>query len=378
MKNLKLIGFLMILASSLMFIQCTSDPIEGPQGLAGIDGVDGIPGTNGLNGADGGNVCLTCHNTDYKIVQYATFENTPKNGSMLRGTTYCASCHSEEGYKHTLNPFGGNGDFRVAYATIPETTRTGIGCTTCHSGGHESAGAAVSGTDAALRAKKGPIQFTEQWVSGVADFVDFGGNSNMCVQCHQPRDPYRTQITANADATVNLITTRPGPHYGTQSILFAGGMYMHEIAGTEVYPAKGSGTHKGSSCIECHMGKATSDKKSGNHSFKPNLDACKKCHTGAGVVDYNINGGQTKIKNLMKELALEIVRVSPKFSVDAEGVLVIPASQTDRNNLKDVLSKAVWNYRVLYYDHTYGLHNPKYANALVNNTIAAVKLLPTP
>ncbi|MDP3312401.1 ammonia-forming cytochrome c nitrite reductase subunit c552 [Lutibacter sp.] len=376
MKNLKLITLLMLIASSFMFVQCTSEPIAGSQGLAGIDGVNGANGTNGLNGADGGNVCLQCHNDSFKVVQPATFAMTPKNGSMLRGTTYCASCHSLEGYKHTLNVNGGNGNFRVAFATIPESTRTGIGCTTCHSGGHESAGAAVSGTDVALRAKKGPIQLTEQWVSGVADFIDLGGNSNMCVQCHQPRDPYRTQITTNADATVNLITSRPGPHYGTQSILFLGGMYMHEIAGTVAYPAKGQSVHKGASCISCHMGKATSDNKSGNHTFKPNLDNCKKCHTQAGVVDYNINGGQTKIKNLMKDLAIQINRVAPKFTIDAEGALVIPSGQTDRNNLKDVVSKAVWNYRVLYYDHTYGLHNPKYANALLANSIAALKLLP--
>jgi len=368
----------MLVVLGLLFFAlqgCSHDdyiPVPGPAGENGANGA------NGLNGIDGGNICLSCHNTGFKLLQAATFNNTPKKGSMLRGTTYCASCHSEEGYKHTLNPLGGNGNYRIAAATIPETTRTGIGCTTCHSGGHETAGAAISGTDAALRAKKGPIQFTEQWVEGVPDFVNFSGNSNMCVQCHQPRDPYRTQITTNLDNTVNLTTTRPGPHYGTQSILFAGGMYMHEIPGTVAYPAKGDGSHKNSSCIQCHMGPATSDNKSGNHSFKPNLDSCKKCHTGAGVVDYNINGGQTKIKNLMKDLVKEINRVAPAFTIDVDGQLVIPAAQTSRNNLKPDLSKAIWNYRVLYYDHSYGLHNPKYANAMLQNTIAALKLLPTP
>ena len=55
MKNLKLIGFLMILASSLMFIQCTSDPIPG------IAGADGINGENGADGTDGRRVEWTCH-----------------------------------------------------------------------------------------------------------------------------------------------------------------------------------------------------------------------------------------------------------------------------------------------------------------------------
>ena len=58
MKNLKLIGFLVIMASSLMFIQCTSEPIMGPQGLAGIDGVNGNDGSDGV---DGNTACMQCH-----------------------------------------------------------------------------------------------------------------------------------------------------------------------------------------------------------------------------------------------------------------------------------------------------------------------------
>ncbi|NOY48377.1 MAG: hypothetical protein GXO84_09335 [Chlorobi bacterium] len=48
MKNLKLFSFL-IIASSLLFVQCTSDPIPGPAGADGVDGVDGVstgPGTS--------------------------------------------------------------------------------------------------------------------------------------------------------------------------------------------------------------------------------------------------------------------------------------------------------------------------------------------
>ena len=66
MKNLKLIGFLMILASSLMFIQCTSDPIEGPQGIAGVDGIDGTDGLNGVDGVDGTASCVACHNESHR------------------------------------------------------------------------------------------------------------------------------------------------------------------------------------------------------------------------------------------------------------------------------------------------------------------------
>lgn len=46
MKKIKLFSFLVLLTSSLMFIQCTSDPIPGPAGADGIDGADGTDGVS--------------------------------------------------------------------------------------------------------------------------------------------------------------------------------------------------------------------------------------------------------------------------------------------------------------------------------------------
>jgi cytochrome c551/c552 len=368
MKKINFIKSLLTLAISLTLVQCTSDdPIPGPAGTDGTNGINGVAGTPGAPGANGDNICLKCHNADFKVVQPATFANTSKNGSMLRGTSYCSNCHSDEGYKH----FASTGFVSHKDLTVPLGV-TGINCTTCHTDGHGSAAAAISGIDASLRNGSSAVVLTEEWVAGQKTIIDMKNNSNQCVTCHQPRDPYRTQVVDNLDGTFTINTSRPGPHYGAQSALLEG-IFANEITGTTAYPAKGSTLHRAQTCVKCHMGTASTDKMSGNHSFKPVLDKCKTCHTGAGVVDYNINGGQTKIKNLMKDLALEIVRVAPAFTVDTEGALVIPSNRTVNNEL---IAKAVWNYRFLYYDHSYGLHNPKYAEALMKNTIAALKLLP--
>jgi len=48
MKNLKLLSFTMLLASSLMFVNCTSDLDQGPAGPAGPAGVDGVDGEDGI------------------------------------------------------------------------------------------------------------------------------------------------------------------------------------------------------------------------------------------------------------------------------------------------------------------------------------------
>ena len=49
-----------------MFIQCTSDPIEGPQGIAGVDGYEGVDGLDGADGASGTASCVACHSNSHK------------------------------------------------------------------------------------------------------------------------------------------------------------------------------------------------------------------------------------------------------------------------------------------------------------------------
>jgi len=46
------------------------------------------------------------------------------------------------------------------------------------------------------------------------------------------------------------------------------------------------------------------------------------------------------------------------------------------DDVKVRVARAYWNWRYLYQDHSYGLHNPKYAEALLKNTIADLKLIP--
>ena len=54
MKNLKLFTFLMLVASGLLFVQCTSDPLQGPAGADGQNGLDGLDGQDGMDGVSTG------------------------------------------------------------------------------------------------------------------------------------------------------------------------------------------------------------------------------------------------------------------------------------------------------------------------------------
>jgi hypothetical protein len=379
MKNLKLIGFLMILASSLIFIQCTSDPIEGPEGIAGVDGVNGTNGLNGVNGVNGDNSCLNCHNDQFKKMAIETFPSSGHNiAAALPGRSgACLNCHSHEGYLASYLP--GN----ITTAFIPTTTTaTKITCNTCHGGGHKNVANTVAGTDFALRSTE-PYKLIG--TGSIGTVIDYGGSSNNCIHCHQVRragDGYPANADPlNANFGKVAINSSFGPHYGGATTMLEG-IDANKIAGAVAYPVAGTNPHRtGASCVSCHMGTAKDGK--GSHSFKPVLDKCKTCHTGAGVVNYDINGGQTKVKNLMKDLAKEIVRLHPAdFSLNDGvadikdlGMLVMPSST---KQIPDRVAKAVFNYRYLYQDHSYGLHNPPYARALMTNSIADLKLLPTP
>lgn len=382
MKKIKLISYLMVIAAGLLFMQCTSDePILGPAGADGTNGTDGANGTNGIDGVNGDVSCLNCHNAQFKEMALATVSISKHDiAAALPGrNNSCLNCHSNEGYLAA----NATGDISTTFVTTSTATITKISCSTCHAGGHKDVASTVAGTDVALR---NTSPYTLVGVGSVGSVIDYKGNSNNCIHCHQVRRA-GAGYPANADpVSPNFglvgVAGHFGPHYGGAATMLEGidGNNVVPASGAVAYPAVGTSTHRtGASCVSCHMGPAKDGK--GSHSFKPVLDNCKKCHTGPGVVNYDINGGQTKIKNLMKDLAQEIVRLHPAdFSLVTgsadpkdDGFLVMPSSTAQ---IPERVAKAVFNYRYLYQDHSYGVHNPKYATALMNNSIADLKLIP--
>jgi hypothetical protein len=83
------------------------------------------------------------------------------------------------------------------------------------------------------------------------------------------------------------------------------------------------------------------------HSFEPDLLVCLECH--AGATDYNINGAQTDIDNLLAEL-------DAKLEVGDEE--------------DDWYAEALFDYYFVVNDGgSRGVHNYKYAKALLDDAI---------
>ena len=347
MKHLKSLGFFLLIFSSFFLIQCTTDPIPGPSGT------DGIDGTDGLDGATGTTECATCHNVAKSEAVHASFLSSKhyEHSTVTRGgNATCARCHSSSGFIDYLAQ-GAMNDYVPSDAVL---TGGSIGpqkfsCTTCHDM-HTSFDFEGDGYDYALR--------TIDPVTLLADesyTIDFEGTSNLCANCHQPRSTFEEAI--QEDGTVD-VGGRFGPHYGAQSILLEG-IHGAEIAGSLDYPAIASEPHRaGSSCTNCHMGE-TSGANDGNHTWVPTSTSCTDCH-GSTVPnkDFLEDDFETLEALLLAEGLL-------KLNDDGS---VSPVS----GNYELIPASALWNYRMIYYDHSHGVHNPAYAKALIKNSIEAL------
>jgi hypothetical protein len=341
MKNLKLIGFLMILVSSLMFIQCTSDPIEGPQGIAGVDGYEGV---DGLDGASGTASCVACHSNSHReTIETAYTKSEHAKGATVvsaGGRGSCSRCHSSEGYVNYV----------TGKPAVDIVNASAIGCTTCHSK-HSTFDFANDGHDFALR-NMAPtkLDLTDNTVT-----ISYGNSSNSCVSCHQGRSKAPVD---NGTGLYLQTNTRFYPHYSGQVNMLEGIQGAFIAGGTTAYPGVGTAAHRtGASCVSCHM-KTSTDGLTGGHTFEPNLTSCTPCHTSVPTA---VAGLATDMADLKAKLiALGLITV--------DGT---PIAQTKTIPFKT--AQALWNYGTVYADGSKGVHNPTYAKALIKNALEAVQ-----
>jgi hypothetical protein len=350
--ELKKFARLLFYASVVLFF-ASSCVKEGPMGPAGKDGTNG---TNGTDGADGTVSCLACHSgtaMDQKKAEFAMSEHSLGAVAVAYagGQQGCARCHSSQGFIEyaTLGAVAGNISNPSAWE-----------CNTCH-GLHKT----FQATDYALRldgAVASNINSTYKF--------DFGNNSNLCVNCHQARTAEPATASAAGATTFRITSVHYGPHHGPQGNVVAG-VGFAELAGPVSYPAPGSFPHfKGKDnfkggCTGCHMGDFKN--KQGGHSLIPSLDACNKCH-GATETSYNHSGFQTDTQAKLDQLRDLLVAKGVLAWDEAAG-----AYEPVVGTYPMVLAQAYYNWIGLTEDRSLGAHNPPYVNALLLNTINALK-----
>ncbi|WP_242156015.1 hypothetical protein [Aestuariivivens sediminis] len=390
MKNLKLIINLIVITSSLMLFQCTSDYTAIP-GQDGIDGVDGVDGLDGLDGLDGVGVqeCIDCHSTSHREGIFDAYLTSGHGGqpgysyeAWTRGTREsCAPCHNNEGFIDYIE----TGAVAVGGYGISNP----LNCNGCHDD-HRSFDFEKDGNDYAVRTLDAVEFRVFAENDALPDYVlDYGNASNLCANCHQPRRG--TPIADDYPGKYLQTSGHWGPHHGPQTALLEGllGAYT-TFTLVEDIPAVKQAAHRTdtAACIDCHM-RHTTDGSFG-HSWNPTRNNCTDCHSG-NAQDLEVAGLEEDMATLgalLEQVVGQAIDDNDEPIFEADGVTPVPVvgivhldegdpndpdddewhPQTGLFDLKD--AEAAWNFLFILEDRSHGIHNPNYAKSLIKNSIA--------
>jgi len=390
---------------------------EGPTGPTGATGPDGPTGPAGSAGSGDGGLdtsCLSpCHGFTGIVEQWKTSTHFAVYVSNLGGEEAdtwtgggtCGNCHAvdaiEQRVANSMKYTGTTGpaaptDGQLNYKSsttgaISEATYGGsakvavVGCLTCHSA-TAATDPHVTGKNYAagafpLRAKVGAsdeVLLEKSSAAGTSDGTKAGkfGVGNACMWCHKSRKDVTNYIKATGN---NITSVYWGPHEGPQADLYSGKGGYHYVG-----KPYGSGTHTslGKGCVDCHMPAVASNQNVGNHSFYPQLSACKAaCHQGA--TSFNIANKQTDLEKLLQELrvALNNGNMLTRGTAAPYGPLTATelADTSFRldearpiNNLTGDIAGALYNYLLVARGGAKGVHNPLYIKQLLWDSVVAV------
>jgi hypothetical protein len=293
--------------------------------------VTACEGPMGPAGKDANETCTQCHNSggvDSVFTMYALSKHEYGEAAFEEaGSTGCAPCHESEGFKYVIankTPVAfsiatGATTYSNPYAATSSTSYGEISCGTCHTNLHTT----FTDADFMPLATTAAVPMTFNGGLKTIDLTQKGGESNLCVRCHQPRPFARTfgdknviDYTAlasspttvffdgnNPSSTANVNTVRPGyrthTHYGTAGAIYAG------KGGVEFGTGYTNSWHTtGASCQDCHMAPMTG--KAGGHTFfaKGNFNGCNVtgCHSAAPISSSTSTAYWTATRNEIKGL----------------------------------------------------------------------------
>lgn len=354
------IGIAMILFVSMIFVAC-----EGPTGKDGATGATGATGPAGPAGPSGAEQCGVCHNSGTALleaqIQWALSVHGSGSAYQIAGSrAECTACHSTQGFREAVA--AGKDDASKGYMDAITIT-----CRACH-----NIHSKYDQSDWALTYKD-PVTFRWTTANDVNKSIDLK-EGNLCSRCHQARTSTPVLDLTKATDEVEITSMRYGPHYGPQSNMVAG-VGGYKIEGSVPYPSSNVHTMIQKGCVTCHMADGGSPGLSGhtmsmkNEAGTMKTAACTPCHSEV-TNDFNQkNGVYDANKKDFEELEQLLIT---KGWINADDHYV-KASTAEPLKISTLQAAALYNYKFLSYDKSYGMHNPKYYRALLKNTLEFLK-----
>ena len=340
----------------------------------------GITGnTNAISISLGAGACSQCHDSlpsDYQSAQWnnsihARPTRTPSGSSRAA----CVRCHTAAGF--------------IGYAATLGTTNTyvtnnvntvyeAITCQTCH--------------DPHDAAHPHQLRAAPSITLGDGTVVTNAGAGAFCMNCHQSRNGSVT----NSIVKYPLLqqTWAGGSAFGVHDNP-AGDMLEGANGWTygKAIPSSAHSISVSNTCVGCHMQTlAASDPafvQAGGHTFNmtytnssgatlDKVDVCIKCHGDIDEfnmvkVDYNgdgvIEGVQTEVQHLLDKLSTLLPPTNyytDASKYKADGLIKTPGSQT---NWPAKYLEASYNWGLVNFDGSKGIHNAAYAVGLLKASI---------
>ena len=344
--------FILLFAFGIM--SCEGD--QGPAGEVGTVGPTGPGGPEGPEGA-GFQDCVACHQSQKIAAKVFQWEHSvhATGGHYERNQASCAGCHTSQGFLDRIATGGATASMDIE-DPLPQN------CYTCH-----QIHSTFTTDDWALTQQE-PVTL---WEGGQT--LDFG-KGNLCISCHQARVVSPPLPDPATGGTITITSSRYGPHHGPQGTMLPG-LNGYEMAGPEPYENSAHtlllANNTKHACIVCHMGTAQGT-ESGGHTFRViseagdiNTAACVECHTDSGELLDLVDDRQAQIETLMEELRLKLV---DRGLVSATSDNAIVPQDFEGHE-----AGALYNYKFIQEDKSRGVHNFKYAKALLVNSIAALQ-----
>lgn len=300
--------------------------------------------------------CAVCHDDDHYHVypsqwSVAGHSNLPSYPGGTR--TNCGGCHNGSQFIQFVNG-----------ETITQQPAVDITCAVCH--------------DPHSNANPHQVRTIEATLSN-NEVVMKGGTGKLCMNCHRSRQ--------DATRYTNQPSSRFGPHYAPQADML---LATNVVTFGKKLPTSPHLEATDDACVDCHMYEKGSHGEhddegslttAGMHSFsmvsqqgEDNVAACEDCHGNIGETfdekKFFVNGNadhdgdgteeglQEEVHGLMDRLGSLLPDADPHAEVDSTWTLTE--------------LKAGYNHRMVYYDHSYGVHNPAFTVALLKVSIQAL------
>ncbi|MCX6647499.1 MAG: multiheme c-type cytochrome [bacterium] len=296
--------------------------------------LDGNPANSGYDDPDptvatrfGGVQCENCHGAGSSHIATLIPHNINLDAAV------CGSCHTDV-HHPTYDEWQTSAHAR-AINERDTNTHFGVACLECHSADY------IFADSVPENASVNDFQF-----------------SITCVVCHDPHDnDNEFQLRKKPlDLCYQCHTSEgavPGmsPHHPNGDIYQGLGGYEYP---NHQYENSAHSSFE-EACVTCHMWTApfsatgSGENAISGHTFLPRIEACNECHPDA--TDFNIYGAQTEIQGLIDELTAEL---------DA-------ATANDKQTVS--YQNAKFNRDFIVADGTRGVHNVKYARALLQDSI---------